>query len=142
MAQLLDEIRGENIGVCQISDFFGADPELDDFMVSFMRKPHIFFFFKFQTLSVFFSYPNQFLNDLLTTCFSFLIICLLVASKETYCNLLAKYKYDISRPFEEATAFLNDMETQLNSIICNGPAATNNTDPALGLLSLSLSLSL
>ncbi|XP_019416427.1 PREDICTED: homeobox protein knotted-1-like 2 [Lupinus angustifolius] len=67
MAQLLDEIRGENNGLCQISSFYGVDPELDNFM-------------------------------------------------ETYCNLLVKYKSDISRPFDEATTFLNDMETQLNSI--------------------------
>ncbi|OIV98203.1 hypothetical protein TanjilG_28716 [Lupinus angustifolius] len=34
MAQLLDEMTsGENSGVCQISTFFGVDPELDDFMV-------------------------------------------------------------------------------------------------------------
>ncbi|XP_061349298.1 homeobox protein knotted-1-like 6 [Gastrolobium bilobum] len=77
MAQLLDEIRGEHSDVCQISTFFGADPELDDFM-------------------------------------------------DTYCNLLVKFKLDLSRPFDEATAFLNDMETKLNSI-CNGPHARNNT---------------
>ncbi|MED6186325.1 hypothetical protein PIB30_065582 [Stylosanthes scabra] len=36
---------------------------------------------------------------------------------ETYCNMLGKLKDDISRPFEEAKAFLNHMETHLNSIV-------------------------
>lgn len=82
MAQLLDEIREENGGVCQITAFFGADPELDDFM-------------------------------------------------ETYCDLLVKYKSDLSKPLEEATAFVNDMETELNSI-CNGLANIAIPDEVTG----------
>ncbi|KAG6635167.1 hypothetical protein I3843_11G023400 [Carya illinoinensis] len=38
---------------------------------------------------------------------------------ETYCDVLAKYKSDLERPFDEATSFLNDIETQLNTL-CNG----------------------
>ncbi|KAK7330506.1 hypothetical protein VNO77_24701 [Canavalia gladiata] len=44
---------------------------------------------------------------------------------ETYCSLLVKYKSDISRPFDEAVTFVNDMETQLNSI-CNINSAVGN----------------
>ncbi|KAK7411102.1 hypothetical protein VNO78_02502 [Psophocarpus tetragonolobus] len=78
VANLLEEIKGENTGVCQISEsegFLDADPELDDFM-------------------------------------------------GTFCDLLLKYKSDLSRPFDEATMFLSHMETQLHSI-CN-LASTNN----------------
>ncbi|XP_011071110.1 homeobox protein knotted-1-like 6 isoform X1 [Sesamum indicum] len=32
---------------------------------------------------------------------------------ETYCDILVKYKTDLSRPFDEATSFLNKIETQL-----------------------------
>lgn len=47
------------------------------------------------------------------------MISFLVNLKEAYCDLLVKFKSDLSKPFDEATAFLNDMEMQLNSI-CNG----------------------
>ncbi|RDY10193.1 Homeobox protein knotted-1-like 6, partial [Mucuna pruriens] len=80
VAQLLEGIKEEHSGVCQISDgFLGADPELDGFM-------------------------------------------------GTFCDLLVKYKSDLSRPFDEATMFLSHMETQLHSI-CNDNdlAAINNT---------------
>jgi hypothetical protein len=39
--------------------------------------------------------------------------------KQTYCDILAKYKSDLERPFDEATSFLNDIEVQLNTL-CNG----------------------
>ncbi|KAK4264355.1 hypothetical protein QN277_025547 [Acacia crassicarpa] len=45
---------------------------------------------------------------------------------EAYCDLLVKYKSDLSKPFDEATAFLNDMEMQLNSL-CNGPSGNSNS---------------
>lgn len=35
---------------------------------------------------------------------------------ETYCDVLVKYKTDLSRPFDEATSFLNKIETQLGSL--------------------------
>ncbi|CAL0305102.1 unnamed protein product [Lupinus luteus] len=91
IAQLLDEMtRGENGGVCHISTFFGADPELDDFM-------------------------------------------------ETYLNLLVKYKSDISKPFEEATTFLKDMETQLNSI-CNSVPNISGHNEVFGASKKELSV--
>ncbi|KAF9671617.1 hypothetical protein SADUNF_Sadunf12G0066100 [Salix dunnii] len=40
---------------------------------------------------------------------------------ETYCDVLMKYKADLSRPFDEATTFLNDIEAQFNTL-CNGPS--------------------
>ncbi|KAJ0231944.1 Homeobox protein knotted-1-like 6 [Hirschfeldia incana] len=41
---------------------------------------------------------------------------------ETYCDILAKYKSDLARPFDEATTFLNKIETQLQDL-CTGPAS-------------------
>ncbi|KAM7464642.1 hypothetical protein LguiA_032763 [Lonicera macranthoides] len=38
---------------------------------------------------------------------------------ETYCDILLKYKSDLSRPFDEATMFLNKIETQLGNL-CKG----------------------
>lgn len=35
---------------------------------------------------------------------------------ETYCDILVKYKSDLSRPFDEATMFLNNIETQLGNL--------------------------
>ncbi|KAK9934633.1 hypothetical protein M0R45_021770 [Rubus argutus] len=35
---------------------------------------------------------------------------------ETYCEMLVKYKSDLSRPFDEATTFLNKIETQLSHL--------------------------
>ncbi|XP_022877139.1 homeobox protein knotted-1-like 6 [Olea europaea var. sylvestris] len=35
---------------------------------------------------------------------------------ETYCETLVKYKSDLSRPFDEATSFLNNIETQLGNL--------------------------
>ncbi|XVE85109.1 hypothetical protein DITRI_Ditri17bG0065800 [Diplodiscus trichospermus] len=35
---------------------------------------------------------------------------------ETYCNMLVKYKFDLSRPFDEATTFLNKIEMQLRNL--------------------------
>lgn len=37
---------------------------------------------------------------------------------ETYCDMLVKYKSDLSRPFDEATSFLTEIETQLVNL-CN-----------------------
>ncbi|XP_022633723.1 homeobox protein knotted-1-like 6 isoform X2 [Vigna radiata var. radiata] len=38
---------------------------------------------------------------------------------ETYCDMLVKYKSDLTRPFDEATTFLNKIETQLTDL-CTG----------------------
>uniref|UniRef100_A0A3Q7H4G7 Uncharacterized protein n=1 Tax=Solanum lycopersicum TaxID=4081 RepID=A0A3Q7H4G7_SOLLC len=35
---------------------------------------------------------------------------------ETYCDILLKYKSDLSRPFDEATTFLNKIEMQLGNL--------------------------
>ncbi|GKV14544.1 hypothetical protein SLEP1_g25402 [Rubroshorea leprosula] len=35
---------------------------------------------------------------------------------ETYCDILVKYKSDLSRPFDEATTFLNKIEMQLRNL--------------------------
>ncbi|PIA61830.1 hypothetical protein AQUCO_00200080v1, partial [Aquilegia coerulea] len=40
---------------------------------------------------------------------------------ETYCDILVKYKSDLARPFDEATAFLNNIELQLGNL-CKGPS--------------------
>lgn len=39
--------------------------------------------------------------------------------QETYYDMLVKYKSDLSRPFHEATTFLNSIETQLSNL-CKG----------------------
>ncbi|XP_023643870.1 homeobox protein knotted-1-like 2 isoform X2 [Capsella rubella] len=41
---------------------------------------------------------------------------------ETYCDILVKYKSDLARPFDEATNFLNKIETQLQNL-CIGPVS-------------------
>ncbi|XP_020210872.1 homeobox protein knotted-1-like 10 isoform X1 [Cajanus cajan] len=38
---------------------------------------------------------------------------------ETYCELLHRYKEELSKPFSEATLFLGNMESQLSNL-CNG----------------------
>ncbi|KAH1075526.1 hypothetical protein J1N35_027854 [Gossypium stocksii] len=38
---------------------------------------------------------------------------------ETYCEMLVKFKSDLSKPFDEATTFLNNIQMQL-SHLCNG----------------------
>ncbi|KAJ9568154.1 hypothetical protein OSB04_004120 [Centaurea solstitialis] len=38
---------------------------------------------------------------------------------ETYCEMLEKYRSDLARPFDEATTFLNNMQTQLTNL-CKG----------------------
>ncbi|GLT50371.1 hypothetical protein SLA2020_238610 [Shorea laevis] len=40
---------------------------------------------------------------------------------ETYCDMLVKYKSDLSRPFDEATTFLNKIEMQLRNL-CTDPS--------------------
>ena len=52
---------------------------------------------------------------------------------ETSCDVLVKYKSDLTRPFDEATTFLNNIETQLN-ILCNGVSRSYVSDKATGSL--------
>ncbi|PWA86824.1 homeobox protein knotted-1-like 2 [Artemisia annua] len=49
---------------------------------------------------------------------------------ETYCEVLDKYRSDLARPFDEATTFLNNMQTQLNNL-CKGTTVTYNTDESV-----------
>ncbi|KAF4348584.1 hypothetical protein F8388_008787 [Cannabis sativa] len=46
---------------------------------------------------------------------------------ESYCDILVKYKSDLSRPFDEATSFLNEMQAQLNSLSCSTSTTTTST---------------
>ncbi|OVA19858.1 Homeobox domain [Macleaya cordata] len=52
---------------------------------------------------------------------------------ETYCDILVKYKSDLSRPFDEATTFLNKIELQLTNL-CKTPASRTScvSDEAVG----------
>ncbi|CAA6663406.1 unnamed protein product [Spirodela intermedia] len=42
---------------------------------------------------------------------------------ESYCHALNRYKEELSKPFDEATSFLNSIELQLSDL-CNSGAAT------------------
>lgn len=55
--------------------------------------------------------------------------------KETYCEMLDKYRSDLARPFDEATTFLNNMQTQLNNL-CKGTTVTYNTGTVLTLVTV------
>lgn len=48
---------------------------------------------------------------------------------ETYCEVLVKYKSDLARPFNEATVFLKNIETQLHNL-CNDTSRTHASDEA------------
>ncbi|KAL8161618.1 hypothetical protein V2J09_013107 [Rumex salicifolius] len=50
---------------------------------------------------------------------------------EAYCNILGKYKSDLSRPFNEATSFLNRMESQLSSLCTGTCVKTASNDGAI-----------
>ncbi|XP_022735634.1 homeobox protein knotted-1-like 6 [Durio zibethinus] len=50
---------------------------------------------------------------------------------ETYCEMLVKYKSDLSKPFDEATTFLNSIKTQL-SHLCNDEAAGSSEEDLSG----------
>ena len=44
---------------------------------------------------------------------------LLLFFKESYCEVLHRYKEELSKPFDEATTFLSGIESQLRSL-CKG----------------------
>ncbi|XP_042024832.1 homeobox protein knotted-1-like 6 isoform X2 [Salvia splendens] len=50
---------------------------------------------------------------------------------ETYCDVLVKYKRDLSRPFDEATSFLNKIETQLGNL-CNDDGVLSSDEELSG----------
>ncbi|XP_075504753.1 homeobox protein knotted-1-like 6 [Primulina tabacum] len=47
---------------------------------------------------------------------------------ETYCDILMKYKSDLSKPFEEATSFLNNIETQLCNLSIDDGGLSSEED--------------
>ncbi|KAJ7943674.1 Knotted-1 homeobox protein [Quillaja saponaria] len=51
---------------------------------------------------------------------------------ETYCDILVKYKSDLARPFDEATTFLNKIETQLTNLSTGSsfPSLSEDDDDA------------
>ncbi|CAH1417233.1 unnamed protein product [Lactuca virosa] len=50
---------------------------------------------------------------------------------ETYCQVLGKYKSDLARPFDEATVFLNNIETQLGNL-CKDDGAVSSEEEFSG----------
>ena len=66
-----------------------------------------------------------------------LFVCCCVCTKETYCDMLVKYKSDLARPFDEATTFLNKVEMQLRNL-CTGASVRSLSGQ---FLSFSTSLS-
>ncbi|KAL3511313.1 hypothetical protein ACH5RR_030714 [Cinchona calisaya] len=51
---------------------------------------------------------------------------------ETYCDILVKYKSDLSRPFDEATTFLNKIEMQLGNLCKDDGAVVPSDDELSG----------
>lgn len=47
---------------------------------------------------------------------------------ETFCDVLVKYKSDLSRPFDEATTFLNNIEIQLGNLCKDEGAVSSDED--------------
>ncbi|KAL5544172.1 hypothetical protein UlMin_007956 [Ulmus minor] len=45
---------------------------------------------------------------------------------ESYCDVLVKCKSDLSKPFDEATMFLNEMQMELNSLCNNGGTSSTS----------------
>ncbi|OWM72429.1 hypothetical protein CDL15_Pgr018314 [Punica granatum] len=43
---------------------------------------------------------------------------------ESYCEVLHRYKEELSKPFDEATIFLKDIESQLNNLCRDNPTST------------------
>ena len=115
----------------------GADPELDEFMV--LKSLRFFFFFlknkSFLSLHVLLVLKkmeeyllhesqysrNKSLDNLLLSCL-YIFFCL----KESYCEVLHRYKEELLKPFDEATTFLSNIESQLSNL-CKG-ALTKTLD--------------
>ncbi|XP_031123033.1 homeobox protein knotted-1-like 6 [Ipomoea triloba] len=51
---------------------------------------------------------------------------------ETYCDILVKYKSDLSRPFDEAKTFLNKIETQLSNLCKDDGVVSSDDDEYSG----------
>lgn len=50
---------------------------------------------------------------------------------ETYCDMLVKYKSDLSRPFDEATTFLNKIQMQLSNLSTGASIRTFSDEGAV-----------
>ncbi|GLT79489.1 hypothetical protein SLA2020_509750 [Shorea laevis] len=50
---------------------------------------------------------------------------------ETYCDILRKFKSDLSRPFDEAMLFLESMRTQLSHLCHGGASETYTSEEAV-----------
>ncbi|KAL8532676.1 hypothetical protein ACS0TY_009041 [Phlomoides rotata] len=50
---------------------------------------------------------------------------------ETFCDVLVKYKTDLSKPFDEATSFLNNIENQLTKL-CKDDGALSSDEELSG----------
>ncbi|XP_031476443.1 homeobox protein knotted-1-like 6 isoform X1 [Nymphaea colorata] len=113
IASLLEEIRREN-DACKasaVTGCVGADPELDEFMVGtaspFLLLPA--------------SVPQEPRGMEDNQC---RIKAGWVQTKESYFEILVKYKSDLTKPFDEATTFLNKIERQLRNL-CSGTTERN-----------------
>ncbi|KAK6789099.1 hypothetical protein RDI58_012898 [Solanum bulbocastanum] len=51
---------------------------------------------------------------------------------ETYCDILLKYKSDLSRPFDEATTFLNKIEMQLGNLCKDDGGVSSDEELSCG----------
>ncbi|KMZ59428.1 putative Homeobox protein knotted-1 [Zostera marina] len=49
---------------------------------------------------------------------------------EAYCDVLTKYKADLTRPFDEATSFFSNMELQLSDLFKTAPSIGSSSDNA------------
>ncbi|KAL5537856.1 hypothetical protein UlMin_043162 [Ulmus minor] len=74
----------------------GAPPEIADFLDEIRRKQDVY------------------KRDSISTCLG--ADPELDEFMETYCDMLEKYKLDLARPFDEASTFLNKIETQLSNL--------------------------
>ncbi|XP_051149639.1 homeobox protein knotted-1-like 6 [Andrographis paniculata] len=52
---------------------------------------------------------------------------------ETYCDILLKYKTDLSKPFDEATSFLNQIESQLGNLCMDDGGLSSDEEELLEL---------
>ncbi|XP_022997562.1 homeobox protein knotted-1-like 6 [Cucurbita maxima] len=50
---------------------------------------------------------------------------------ETYCDMLVKYKSDLSRPFHEASSFLSDIELQLSNLCAGASTRSSSNEDAM-----------
>ncbi|KAG1342860.1 homeobox protein knotted-1-like 6 [Cocos nucifera] len=103
MPSFLDDIRWENDTAegNAVSSLLGADPELDEFMVS---SSHL--------LRTTLPYRKRIIGqqDIYDRIFFYKILL------ETFCDVLVKYRSDLARPFHEATTFFHTIERQLSDL--------------------------